>query len=162
PDGGAVMEIRCGNCMLFLGESAVPHVYIEHLGHGFVALVASPRHLKLCKSSGPVNDFFVLWYMNTHISTLPLSDYMRTLHFCTALPLSKLDPPTARNGATRAEPGRLCIPRRPLGAPPTREPRCQAPCPSSSPSARSSTPSARPWPTSSRRPALTSISTSQR
>lgn len=51
------MEIRCGNCKHWLGESAVPLVYIEHVGHGTEARVAAPRDLRLCKSCGRVNVF---------------------------------------------------------------------------------------------------------
>jgi hypothetical protein len=62
------MEIRCGNCRHWLGESAVPLVYIEHVGHGTKARVAAPRDLRLCKSCGRVNVFVAREHLNAALA----------------------------------------------------------------------------------------------
>lgn len=51
------MDIRCGNCSHWLGESAVPLVFVEHVKRGTEARISAPRDLRLCKSCGRVNVF---------------------------------------------------------------------------------------------------------
>lgn len=49
------MEIRCGNCNYWLGESTVPLVNLECVMKSAEATIKPPRDLRVCKSCGQVN-----------------------------------------------------------------------------------------------------------
>lgn len=50
-------DLQCGNCKLWVGESAEPMVKIDVVDSGFEATVPPPRDLRLCKRCGKVTVF---------------------------------------------------------------------------------------------------------
>ena len=51
------MTVRCGNCDYWLGESAEPVVFVDHVPRSAEVGVQAPRDLRLCKACGRVNVF---------------------------------------------------------------------------------------------------------
>jgi hypothetical protein len=49
------MELRCGKCNYWLGESTVPLVNLGTVAKSSEAVVKPPRDLRVCKSCGSVN-----------------------------------------------------------------------------------------------------------
>ena len=51
------MDVRCGDCGYWLGESSQKLIHVECLAHSTETRVAPPRDLRLCKKCGRVNVF---------------------------------------------------------------------------------------------------------
>lgn len=51
------MELRCDNCDYWLGESADPLVFVEHVSHSDKATVDPPRDIRQCKQCGEKNIY---------------------------------------------------------------------------------------------------------
>ena len=54
------MELRCGKCKHWLGESPEPVVYVETVANSSESQIPPPRDLRMCRSCQRLNVFVPL------------------------------------------------------------------------------------------------------